>query len=90
MAKKGTEYRNQQLDVLEYLRTHGSITQMEAYRVFPAPITRLAVAICELRKAGYIIETVDCIGKNCYGTTRYARYELKGRTDEDNNNHNRD
>lgn len=72
-----TRLRSQQKDVLKYMIEHGSITQLEAYRVFDAPITRLAVHICELRKKGYPIETVDCIGKNCYGTTRYARYELK-------------
>ena len=69
--------RSQKKDVLEYLRTHGDISQMEAYRVFEAPITRLAAVICELRKDGYDIETVDWISQNCYGTKRYARYELK-------------
>ena len=71
-------YRDQQKDVLHYLIDHGSISQLDAYRVFDAPITRLAAVICELRKKGHNIETVDCIGKNCYGTIRYARYELKG------------
>ena len=72
-----TRLRCQQRDVFNYLVEHGSITQLEAYRVFDAPVTRLAAIICELRKKGYEIETVDCIGKNCYGTIRYARYELK-------------
>ena len=69
--------RNQQKDVLEYLKEHKSITQLDAYRIFDAPITRLAAVICALRKKGYDIETVDCVGKNCYGTIRYAKYELK-------------
>ena len=73
-----TRLRCQKRDVFNYLVEHGSITQLEAYRVFDAPVTRLAAIICELRKEGYNIETVDCIGKNCYGTIRYARYELKG------------
>lgn len=73
-----TRLRCQQRDVLNYLVEHGSITQLDAYRVFDAPITRLAAIICELRKKGYDIETVDCLGKNCYGTIRYARYELRG------------
>lgn len=72
-----TRVRCQKRDVFNYLVEHKSITQLEAYRVFDAPVTRLAAIICELRKEGYNIETVDCIGKNCYGTIRYARYELK-------------
>ena len=72
-----TRVKSQQRDVLKYLQERGSITQLDAYRVFDAPVTRLAAIICELRKKGYDIETVDCIGKNCYGTIRYARYELK-------------
>lgn len=72
-----TKLRSQQKDVLDYLIEHGSITQLEAYRVFDAPITRLAAIICELRKKGHVIDTVDCIAKNCYGTKRYAKYELK-------------
>lgn len=71
------EHKTQQADVLEYLQKYGSITQMEAYRVFDAPVTRLAVSICELRKKGYDIETVDIKGKNCYGTYSCAKYVLK-------------
>ena len=71
------QLRCQQTDVLEYLKKHKSISQLDAYRVFPAPVTRLAAVICALRKKGYDIETVDCVGKNCYGTVRFARYELK-------------
>lgn len=70
------KHRTQQADILEYLEKHGSITQMEAYRVFDAPITRLAVSICALRKKGYDIETIDLIGKNCYGTYSCAKYVL--------------
>ena len=75
--------RKQQVDVLEYLREHGNITQLEAYREFPAPITRLAAVIHELRKVGYDIETKNCVGKNCYGTIRYADYIYHGRKDND-------
>ena len=49
--------RNQRKDVLEYLQRNGSITQIEAYREFEAPITRLAAVIHDLRKQGYDIET---------------------------------
>ena len=68
--------RCQQEDILQYLRTHESLSQLEAYRVFPAPITRLAVSICELRKKGYNIETISIEGKNCYGNYKCAKYVL--------------
>lgn len=68
--------RCQQEDILQYLRTHESLSQLEAYRVFPAPITRLAVSICALRKKGYNIETVEFKGKNCYGGYSCAKYVL--------------
>ena len=70
--------RNQRSDVLDYLKAHGSITQLEAYRQFPAPITRLSAVIFDLKKLGYNIETEDIVGKNCYGTYVCARYVLKG------------
>ena len=70
--------RNQRKDVLEYLQRNGSITQIEAYREFEAPITRLASVIHDLRKAGHDIETRDCIGKNCYGTIQYGMYVYHG------------
>ena len=68
--------RCQQEDILQYLRTHESLSQLEAYRVFPAPITRLAVSICALRKKGYNIETISLKGKNCYGKYSCAKYVL--------------
>ena len=75
--------RNQRKDVLEYLQRNGSITQIEAYREFEAPITRLAAVIFDLRKAGYDIETRDCVGKNCYGTIQYAMYVYHGYSREE-------
>lgn len=69
--------RNQRKDVLEYLQKHGSITQLDAYRKFPAPITRLSAVIYDLRKQGYNISSTDCIGKNCYGTNRFSKYTLE-------------
>ena len=71
--------RNQRTDVLNYLKKHkkAGITQMDAYRKFPAPITRLAAVIFDLRKMGYDIESVEEVGKNCYGTVSYVRYVLK-------------
>ena len=70
--------RSQRQDVLKYLKTHKrGITQMDAYTKFPAPITRLAAVIFDLRKLGYDIESIDEVGKNCYGTIQYVRYVLK-------------
>ena len=68
--------RCQQEDILQYLRTHESLSQIEAYRLFPAPITRLAVSICALRRKGYNIETISIEGKNCYGNYTCAKYVL--------------
>lgn len=79
MATKKTEVRNQRKDVLSYLKKHkkSGITQMDAYTAFPAPITRLAAVIFDLKKMGYDIESKEEVGKNCYGTTSYVRYVLK-------------
>ena len=78
-TKKKVEVRNQRKDVLSYLKKHtkSGITQMDAYTKFPAPITRLAAVIYDLRKEGYNIERIDEVSKNCYGTNQYARYVLK-------------
>ena len=65
-------------DVLQYLIEHGSITQMQAYRAFDAPITRLAAVIHQLRKHyGLDIITLPIEGENCYGEYRCAKYILK-------------
>ena len=79
MATKKTEVRKQRKDVLSYLkkRKKSGITQMDAYTAFPAPITRLAAVIHDLRKMGYEIESIDEVSKNCYGTNPYVRYVLK-------------
>ena len=68
--------RNQRTDVLNYLREHGSITQLEAYYKFPAPITRLSAVIYDLRKKGHNIISEDLTGANCYGAYRCAIYTL--------------
>ena len=68
--------RNQRTDVLNYLKEHPEgITQMDAYIKFPAPITRLASVIFDLRKNHNII-SVDCEGQNCYGHISFVRYRL--------------
>ena len=59
--------------VLDYLRKHGSITQLDAYEKLGIICTRLSARIFVLRKAGYDIETL--YETNQYGT-RYGRYVL--------------
>lgn len=68
--------RNQHEDVLEYMRTHKSITQIDCYTKFPAAITRLSAIIFNLRKAGHIIGDEFCTSDNCYGKTQFKRYFL--------------
>lgn len=70
--------RNQRKDVLQWLIDNPTkgITQKDAYSVFEAPITRLAAVICDLRKQGYNIISVDEESHNCYGTNCYVRYRL--------------
>ena len=63
--------------VLDWLKTHASISSMEAIQSFGA--TRLSVIIFHLRKAGYDIETVMVDGRDRFGNPmRYARYYLRG------------
>lgn len=62
--------------VLDYIKTHGSITQREASE--DIAVGRLAARISDLKGKGYKIKTVDEIKKNRYGEwTKYARYSLE-------------
>lgn len=61
--------------VLEHLRSHGSITSMDA--IMKYGITRLSDVILRLRREGYNIETINETSKNRYGKdTTYGRYQL--------------
>lgn len=71
MKKQKTQWK----DVLEYLSTHEGISSMEAWELFH--ITRLSAVIFVLRKRGYDIDTVMCVGANEYGPYQYAMYVLK-------------
>ena len=66
----------QKTDVLQYLQEHPSITPDEALTEFRAPIHRLAAVICELRKDGHNIMTIERQFENAYGKGRYAEYRL--------------
>lgn len=61
--------------VLTYLKTHGSITQMEATNMLG--VTRLAARIADLKRMGHEFTTTTVKDKNRFGdTVRYARYKL--------------
>ncbi len=62
--------------VLDWLRTHASISSMEAIQNFGA--TRLSAIIFNLRKRGYNIETVMVDGRDRFGNQmKFARYYLR-------------
>lgn len=62
--------------VLDWLKTHASISSMEAIQNFGA--TRLSAIIFKLRKRGYNIETVKCEGTDRFGNKmQFARYYLR-------------
>lgn len=60
--------------VLEFIKTHGSITARQAYHM---GIMRLASRISDLRRAGYKIKTEDVKVKNRDGSSSYiAKYSF--------------
>jgi hypothetical protein len=62
--------------VLDWLKTHASISSMEAIQFFGA--TRLSAIIFNLRERGYDIETVMVDGRDRFGNPmRFARYYLR-------------
>lgn len=62
--------------VLDWLKTHASISSMEATKNFGA--TRLSAIIFNLKRKGYNIETVRCEGTDRFGNPmRFARYYLR-------------
>ena len=68
-------------EILRYMKEHQYITSKIAYEYFGA--TRLAAIIFNLRKLGYIIDTVMVEGSTRYGSvTQYARYFYRGRVEQ--------
>ena len=57
-------FMTQKEQVLNHIRTHGGITDMDAYQL---GICRLSARIHELRNDGYSIETEFVKGKNRFG-----------------------
>lgn len=66
---------NQNNRVLEYMKTNGSITTMDAFK--DLGITRLSARISDLRADGHIIASTRESGLNRFGErTNYVRYVL--------------
>lgn len=62
--------------VLDYMKKHGSITTMEAFKNFG--ITRLSARVFELREKGYMIDSDPVKVKTREGEkVTVARYTLK-------------
>lgn len=75
------EKTTQRMAVLNHLRTRGSITSQEAFKLYGA--TRLSGIIFDFKKQGMDIVTVMCNTTNRYGQhTRYARYMYVHKEDE--------
>ena len=61
--------------LLEYLRNHDTISQLEATGILHN--IRLSATVFELRKDGYNIATIGTKGINAYGEpTNFGRYRL--------------
>lgn len=66
----------QKQTILEHLKQHGSITDLEAYKKYA--IRRLGARIYDLRDEGYKITSKDTVKKNRFGKkTRFATYVLE-------------
>lgn len=67
--------------VLNYMRTHKSISSKVAFDKFGA--TRLSAIIFSLRKQGYIINNIHKKSKNRFGeSVIYDEYVLTGEPEE--------
>ncbi len=65
----------QYMRVLDYMRTHGGITQNEATKYIGC--SDVAGAVYKLKKHGYTITSVWIKGANRYGEqTRFKRYSI--------------
>ena len=68
---------SQNLAILDYMKTHGSITPLEALNAFGC--MRLGARIYDLRQAGIQIRCEMEAGINRFGyPTRFARYSIEG------------
>lgn len=65
--------KNQKTQVLEYIKSHGSISSYEAYSKLK--ITQLGARIDELKKDGYLFEKKWVFRKNRKSYVRYMLLE---------------
>lgn len=64
----------QEKRIIEYMKQHGAITQMEAFEM---GITRLAARVHTMRRKGIQVVTESVASVNRYGEpVRFARYRL--------------
>lgn len=67
---------NQHTAVLEWLKSKGSISSLEAFKELG--VTRLSAIVFDLRAKGHDVETVMVEGRDRFGhKTRFARYYLR-------------
>lgn len=65
----------QKMEVYEYMKEHGSITSMQAFRL---GITRLSARVHELRRDGFHISSETIKRKNRYGRQiKFFKYRLE-------------
>ena len=63
--------------ILEHLKKHGSITDLDAYRMYA--IRRLGARIWDLRSEGFVITSKQTKAKNRFGqTTHFTTYIFGG------------
>lgn len=75
---------NQKQAIINYIKTNGSITSIEAYTQLG--ITQLATRISELKEIGYTFSCEWIYAKNRnYKQVRFKKYFLKEAKDETRN-----
>jgi len=68
--------RTQINSILVHLKEHGEITSMQAFKLYGC--TRLSARIYDLRKRGYVIDSVTTSGFNRYKRpVTYSTYVLE-------------
>ena len=71
-----TKPKTKTTEIMKHLRLHGHITSLEAFQLYGSQ--KVSSIIYNLRKKGWNIKTVDCVGKDRYGhTMKYADYRLE-------------
>ena len=70
---KTKQKKNQVLMIKEHLRTKGTITSMEAIKLYGC--TRLSAKIFLLKQSGWVIDSIPTPGTNRYGeATVFSTY----------------